>query len=159
AHQDAQANTAGETVEVPLYCECTEGHTVTFSATGLPAGLTIDEDDGTISGTIEYGAASDEPYHVVILAVDDAGGASDAVEFAWYVLAPQVSIQSVPDQASVVGASISLTINANSSDGEDLTYSATGLPSGLSINSSTGAITGTISGNADLSSPYSVTIT
>ena len=38
------------------------------------------------------------------------------------------------------------------------TYSATGLPSGLSINASSGMITGTPAAAADTSSPYSVTI-
>lgn len=38
------------------------------------------------------------------------------------------------------------------------TYSATGLPSGLSINASTGIITGTPAAAADTNSPYSVTI-
>ncbi len=43
------------------------------------------------------------------------------------------------------GASISLGINATDADGDGLTYSATGLPDGLTINSNSGAITGTVS--------------
>jgi hypothetical protein len=42
-----------------------------------------------------------------------------------------------------VGASVSLQVTAaDSASGQTLTYSATGLPAGLSINSSTGVITG-----------------
>lgn len=40
-----------------------------------------------------------------------------------------------------------------------LTYSASGLPSGLSINATTGIITGTIANNASVTGPYSVEVT
>ncbi len=42
---------------------------------------------------------------------------------------------------------------------DPLTFSASNLPPGLSINPTTGIITGTIAGNASVSGPYSVTIT
>jgi Putative Ig domain len=56
-----------------------------------------------------------------------------------------VTVTPPGDQVSTVGAAITpLDISASDSDmAETLTYTATGLPSGLSINSSTGAITGT----------------
>ena len=44
-------------------------------------------------------------------------------------------------------------------DGDALTYSATGLPPGLSIDPMTGIITGTIDPSASVSGPYTVTIT
>jgi hypothetical protein len=51
----------------------------------------------------------------------------------------------------------SVTVDLSTSD--SLTFSASGLPSGLSINSTTGAITGTL-GNEDYAySPYHVTVT
>lgn len=59
-------------------------------------------------------------------------------------------------QSSRVGDDISLAIEATDADGDDLEYAATGLPPGLSINTDTGAITGTISGNDD--SPYTTRI-
>ena len=46
-------------------------------------------------------------------------------------------------QTSTAGTAASLQIQATSSGGNPLTYSATGLPDGLSINSSTGLISGT----------------
>jgi hypothetical protein len=48
------------------------------------------------------------------------------------------------NQTSTVGTSASLQVHAtDSASGQTLTYSATGLPPGLSINSSTGLISGT----------------
>ncbi len=47
------------------------------------------------------------------------------------------------NQTSTVGTAVSLQINATDPNGQTLTYSATGLPAGLSINASTGLISGT----------------
>ncbi|MCA6094203.1 M4 family metallopeptidase [Streptomyces sp. SCA3-4] len=54
-----------------------------------------------------------------------------------------VSVTSPGDQTSIVNTAVSLQIKASSSTTGALTYSATGLPAGLSINASTGLITGT----------------
>jgi hypothetical protein len=48
------------------------------------------------------------------------------------------------NQTGVVGANVNLAINASDPNGNTLSYSATGLPAGLSINPSTGVITGTL---------------
>jgi serine protease len=55
-----------------------------------------------------------------------------------------VTVTNPGNQTSTVGTSVSLQIHAtDSASGQTLTYSATGLPGGLSINSSTGLISGT----------------
>jgi alpha-tubulin suppressor-like RCC1 family protein len=54
-----------------------------------------------------------------------------------------VSITSPGNQTSTVGTPVSLQIQATDTDGGTLTYTATGLPPGLSIAPSTGRITGT----------------
>ncbi|MCO6011312.1 discoidin domain-containing protein [Actinoallomurus purpureus] len=55
-----------------------------------------------------------------------------------------VTVTNPGDQTSTVGAAASLQIHASdSASGQSLTYSASGLPAGLSINSSTGLISGT----------------
>ena len=53
----------------------------------------------------------------------------------------------IDDQTSKEGQVVSLQVTA-SETGATLTYSADGLPAGLSINSSTGLISGTISTGA-----------
>ena len=51
---------------------------------------------------------------------------------------------------------ISLDADATDPDGDTLTYAATGLPAGLSINTATGVISGTLSLSAAAGSPYAV---
>jgi subtilase family serine protease len=55
-----------------------------------------------------------------------------------------VTVTNPGNQTGTVGTAVSLQITAtDSASGQTLTYSATGLPAGLSINSSTGLISGT----------------
>jgi hypothetical protein len=55
-----------------------------------------------------------------------------------------VTVTNPGNQTGTVGTAVSLQINAtDSASGQTLTYSATGLPAGLSISSSTGLISGT----------------
>jgi hypothetical protein len=66
-----------------------------------------------------------------------------------------VTVTSPGNQAGTVGTAASLQIQAtDSASGQTLTYSATGLPAGLSINSSTGLISGT----PTTAATYSVTV-
>ncbi|MEU1592410.1 putative Ig domain-containing protein [Streptomyces sp. NPDC005708] len=66
-----------------------------------------------------------------------------------------VTVTSPGSQSTTTGGSVSLQIHATDSAGAALTYSATGLPTGLSINSSTGLISGT----ASTAGTYNVTVT
>jgi len=55
-----------------------------------------------------------------------------------------VTVTNPGSQAGTVGTAVSLQISAtDSASGQTLTYSATGLPAGLSVNASTGLISGT----------------
>jgi serine protease len=66
-----------------------------------------------------------------------------------------VSVTNPGSQTSTVGTAVSLQINASDSGGATLTYSASGLPAGLSISSSSGLISGT----PTTASTYSTTVT
>ncbi|MFR9798708.1 putative Ig domain-containing protein [Streptomyces sp. MS06] len=66
-----------------------------------------------------------------------------------------VSVTNPGSQSTTAGSSVSLQINATDSAGASLDYSASGLPTGLSINSSTGLISGT----ASTAGTYQVTVT
>ncbi|MFE8947127.1 M4 family metallopeptidase [Streptomyces sp. NPDC007856] len=54
-----------------------------------------------------------------------------------------VTVTNPGSQSSTVGTAVSLQVQASSTNSGALSYSASGLPAGLSINSSTGLITGT----------------
>lgn len=59
-------------------------------------------------------------------------------------LGQPVTLSNPGPQENVVGTSASLTLSgSDTTGGQSLTYSAAGLPAGLSLNASTGAITGT----------------
>ncbi|MGV9907473.1 M4 family metallopeptidase, partial [Streptomyces sp. NPDC003388] len=66
-----------------------------------------------------------------------------------------VTVTSPGNQSSAVGTAVSLQVQASSTNSGALTYSATGLPAGLSINSSTGLISGT----PTTAGTYSATVT
>ncbi|MBY8344089.1 putative Ig domain-containing protein [Streptomyces sp. KC 17012] len=66
-----------------------------------------------------------------------------------------VSVTNPGSQSTTTGGSVNLQISATDSAGAALTYSASGLPTGLSINSSTGVISGT----ASTAGTYQVTVT
>lgn len=66
-----------------------------------------------------------------------------------------VSVTNPGSQTGTVGTAASLHVSASDSAGGTLTYAATGLPAGLSISSSTGAISGT----PTTAGTYSVTVT
>ncbi len=82
-----------------------------------------------------------------------SGGTNNTVDFGFYVIpAPAVSCVNI---TAVKGTAISpVTLSASGGAGAPYTYSATGLPTGLSISTS-----GTISGTPTVSGSFSYTVT
>jgi Putative Ig domain len=122
----------------------------TFSATGLPAGLTMSS-SGTISGTPTVNGTFN--YTVT---VTDSKGKVGTSNCSITVSAPPVTATCASITA-VAGVAITpVTMTATGGTGTGYTFSATGLPAGLTMSS-----TGTISGTPAVSgtSSYTVTIT
>ena len=67
--------------------------------------------------------------------------------------------QNLGDRSDAEGAVISLDAGATDLDGDSLTYAASNLPAGLTIDAATGVISGTIDFSAAASSPYNVSVT
>ncbi len=63
------------------------------------------------------------------------------------------------DQSSVEGDTVTLPVEADDPDGDELAFSATGLPDGLAIDPDSGEIAGTIAPGASAASPYDVEVT
>lgn len=79
-----QSSTEGEAVSVPLTWTAGDGKTLAFMATGLPAGLSIGQYTGIISGAAADGSAGVYPVTVTM-----SDGTTDvAVSFVWTVIAP-----------------------------------------------------------------------
>jgi hypothetical protein len=76
----------GEVVNLSAAATDPDGDGLTYGATGLPPGLSIDAGSGLISGTIAPGAASGGPYAVEVAVAD--GPEVDATDsFTWTVVA------------------------------------------------------------------------
>jgi hypothetical protein len=136
-----QTGTVSTAVSLQIQASDSEpGQTLTYSATGLPAGLSINSATGLISGT----ATNAADYRVTVT-VSDPTGASGSATFTWNISVHNtVKVTNPGDQSGSVGTPASLQIQAGDSNPEQtLAYSATGLPAGLSINSTTGLISGT----------------
>ena len=124
-----QTSTKGRAVSLQVRARDSDGsQTLTYSATGLPAGLSINPHTGLITGTPTATGTS----HVTVTATDTTG-AKGSTSFTWTVNAPAntVTVTSPGNQTSTKGSAVSLQIQATDSDSsQTLTYSATGLPPG-----------------------------
>ena len=133
------------------------GATLTYSASSLPPGLSINASTGLLSGTITQGDTAGSPYQVTVSVTD--GSASVSLTGTWSVATPTLVLTAVADQQDTEGDVVLLQVEGADQAPFALTYSASGLPAGLSINSSTGLISGTISAGDAASSPYTPTLT
>ena len=141
----SMTTTVGAPVDYQVQAIDTATGTLSYAATGLPAGLSISSSTGVISGT-----ASTAGSYTVTLTGKDSSGPSGSASFTWTVGsgggsgANTVTVSNPGSQRATVGTAVSLQVSASdSASGQTLTYTASGLPAGLSIGSSTGLISGT----------------
>ncbi len=107
-----------------------------FNATGLPTGLSVNTASGLISGsTTAYGVYS------VALSATNAGGTGTAT-LTLTVIPPPPVINGPFTATGQQGTAFTYQISATNSP---TSYGASGLPGGLSVNTTSGAITGTTS--------------
>jgi large repetitive protein len=150
-----QHNDTGDNVLLQISATDSTSAALTYSETGLPLGLTLNTTTGVISGTIIAGGV----YQTTITASDDTYSTSQSLR--WIVASDGPLVLSDPgNQWDLTGDFVSIPLvatDANSS--ATINYSATGLPSGLSLNAATGLISGDLSAGDFSSTPYSVVVT
>jgi hypothetical protein len=114
-------------------CNGTDAQDWTYESNGElvnpNSGLCLDVPGGDTSDRLDIETCTDAAYQQWKLPTSTAN---------------TVTVTNPGSQTSTVGTAASLQVSASdSASGQTLTYSATGLPAGLSINSSTGLISGT----------------
>ncbi len=128
-----------------------DGDTLTYSVfqannSALPAWLTADEVNGTLSGNATPADAG--TYTIEIIAIDPSGETA-STQFPITVSNlndPPTLTSEIPDQTVAEDQTFSLNLNDYFSDedpGDTLTFSVDPLPSWMSINSATGILSGT----------------
>ena len=123
------------------------GDPLTFAAQGLPGGLSIIPSTGVITGV----PSASGTFGITVIANDGKGGSASST-FILNVfpaqgpnLPPVIVGGGIPSpQSATVSVAFSTTTAGAFSDpnGDPLTFAASGLPNGLSINPTTGQITG-----------------
>ena len=141
-----------ETIAVTINHLDADGDPLTFSVIGLPPGFTINS-AGLLTGTFSYESAGD---YTVTITVSD-GTASASKTFTWTVNnINRPPVLNVSDRHSVEGDTVSVAIDGTDPDHDALTFSMNGLPPSLTINPSTGVISGTF--NANSAGVYTVNV-
>ncbi len=79
-----QAHVEGATVSLAIVASEADGDPLTYTASGLPAGLSIDPASGVISGAIAYGATGS--FRVTVTVSDDDGAVSAVFDWTVYPL-------------------------------------------------------------------------
>ncbi|MBG0569021.1 putative Ig domain-containing protein, partial [Actinoplanes aureus] len=123
-----------------------------WTATNLPAGLTIDADTGVIAGTPTV-----LDTRTATVTVTDAAGVSRTATFTWAIATP-VTIDHDVSLFATIGQETNIPLRASGGVGS-YRWSAGGLPAGLTMNAATGVITGRAADMLEESTTVSVTLT
>jgi len=133
----------GESVSFAVVFKNRTSSTV-YSATNLPDGLSINSSTGIVSGIV---TSPPDTFFSEIICTNARKAVRAGVTFAVgqpVGVVPVInSALTATGQETVAGFSYTITAQYTSSLYDPVAYTATGLPSGLSVSSSTGVISGT----------------
>jgi hypothetical protein len=132
-----------ETVAItPYFITATEDPT-SFNATNLPDGLSVNTTTGEITGTPTLGTSPDDENFFLLLSATNGYGTGSKVVQVKVISHLPPKIYSPLEVQGYINEPFTYNILAYHAPSPGTTYGATGLPAGLSINTSTGVISGT----------------
>ncbi|MFW3585769.1 putative Ig domain-containing protein [Staphylococcus caprae] len=136
-NQTKEVNTAIDSIKI----EATDnsGQAVTNKVSGLPEGVSFDSETNTISGTpTKVGS-----YPITVTTTDAEGNATTTNFTIKVVDTTKPTVTSIKDQTKEVNTAIdSITVEATDNSGQAVTNKVSGLPEGVSFDSSTNTISG-----------------
>ena len=118
-----------------------DSDSLSYSATGLPAGATLDPNTGAFSWTPGYSQSG--TYHVTFMVSDGKLTDSKTMTINVNNVNQAPVLNSVEDKSVNENQSLNFMVSGSDVDGDSLTYSATGLPSGATFDPATGAFSWT----------------
>jgi hypothetical protein len=154
----SQSASSGTVTSLQLNATSSAGTPITFAASGLPTGLSINPSSGLITGTPTSAGT-----WTVNATASDVSSSTGSTSFTWSVAptsSPTSTTATAPSSTPIpptmpfvtlikpvaqhgrVGISQRITIHVLDSGHLEVAYNAIGLPAGLKINSSSGLISG-----------------
>lgn len=132
--------TVGTAITPQTYTQTGAVGTVTWSATGLPAGVTINPTTGQLTGTPTAAGT----FNITITATGNGPCSGSQVFNNTVVSCPTITVNPASLPAMTVGTPFSQSLSQTGGTGT-LTWAVTAgtIPAGLTLNTTTGAITGT----------------
>ena len=131
-----------------------------FNASGLPSGLSISASTGAISGTPAQSAVGSAQVTITVTDAAKPSPQTATVKLNIAIAAAppsKLTITTTSLSSGTVGVAYSGKISATGVT-KPYAFNAGGLPSGLSLNASTGAISGTPAQNAAGTAQVSITV-
>ena len=113
-----RSDTVGDTANLDADATDADADVLTYSATGLPAGISIASASGVISGTLAAGSAGT---HTVTITVTD-GTLTDTDAFTWTVTAantpPVVDSVTIAPASPTTNQTLTATVTSHDADGD-----------------------------------------
>ena len=138
----AQSATVGQAFSFTPTASDPDGNPLTFTSSARPAWLSFNASNGSLGGTP---AAGNVGASTITITVSD-GSLSNSLTVTVTVAAAANRAPTISGNGTRtvnVGQAYSFTPTASDPDGNPLTFSATGRPAWLALNTATGALTGT----------------
>ena len=158
----ARSDLDGEAVNLPLAPDFTDpdNDALTFTATGLPAGLTVDPVTGVLSGTIAGNASQvNGGVYAVTITATDPSGATASTSFTWTIANPApVAANDTATTTEDVPVTIAVLANDSNSDGDPLTITAASAQRGIVAINADGTLTYTPEPNFNGTDTISYTV-